>query len=403
MQYLDNLPTDSDDDLVLIVDSYDVVFQLPADVLIQRYFDVIEAANARIAAQFGQDSVDSLSGENSPRQTILFGSDKVCWPDIEGRPACWAVPEDVGIPVGAFGPVDGGMDGNMPRWLNSGTIIGPVGNMREFFAATLERIEATYNAQNKFGESDQMYMADIWGEQEFWRSVDIHNHNFHDDVDPNTLAPDGKPDLIIPTKVPGQKTEFHIGMDYESGLFQTRAGNDRFVQYIAFNQTTSDGTASALITQNVVESSNFVPYHIDMPANVISSLVPRLSAISDVLEADPKDIITDIRLGTNLVTKTIYGLFHCAGDKSPLNHLWYQQWFQRYARPLLEAGARSIKEKKEISNVLIDGRKWVVAHSFPITSRKGVYVAGAWADLDDQWLTWKELCLPFKDQLFGAE
>jgi hypothetical protein len=402
MQYLDNLPTDSNDDLVLIVDGYDVIFQLPADVLIQRYFDVIEAANARIAARFGLDSLDSLSEESDPRQSILFGSDKVCWPEIEGRPACWAVPEDVGIPAGAFGP-DRGIEGKLPRWLNSGTVMGPVGDMREFFAATLRRIEATYNTQPKFRESDQMYMADIWGEQEFWRSVDIHNQNFHVDVKPSSLAPTGKSDLIIPTKVPGQRTEFYIGMDYESALFQTNAGNDRFVQYIAFNETTYDGTALASITQNVVESSDFEPYHIEMPANVTSSLILRLNAISDIVNAKPKDIITEIRLGTNLVTKTIYGLFHCAGDKSPLNHLWYQQWFQPYARPLLEAGAKTLKENKEISDVLIDGRKWVVAHSFPSASRKGVYVAGAWADFDGRWLTWKELCKPFEDGIFGAE
>ena len=40
LRYLDNLSSASDDDLVLMIDGYDVVFQLPADVLIQRYFAV---------------------------------------------------------------------------------------------------------------------------------------------------------------------------------------------------------------------------------------------------------------------------------------------------------------------------------------------------------------------------
>ncbi|CAI7571922.1 unnamed protein product [Penicillium crustosum] len=404
MHYLDSLSSASNDDLVLMIDGYDVVFQLPADVLIQRYFAVIETANAKIAARFGQDSIENLSGDNSPRQTILFGPEKFCYPFDGNRPGCWAVPEDIDIPVGAYGPFDGDYVHNLPRWLNSGTIIGPVGDMRELFAATLKRIEATYNPQHEFSDSDQMYMGEIWGEQEFWRSVNRHNQYFHDDVDPKSIAPAGEPGKIIPTRVAGQKTEFHIGIDYKSGLFQTRAGSDTFLEHLAFNHTASaGGGVSALITKNSMQSPNFQPYNVNLPVNAISSLVNILSAIPDVLKADPKDIVTEIHLGTNLVTKNIYGLFHCIGEKTYLNHLWYRLWFQQYARPLLEAGVKSTKEKKEISNALIDGRKWVVAHGYPITSDEGLHAVGAWMDVDGQWLTWRELCESFEDDIFGAK
>ncbi|KAJ5150403.1 uncharacterized protein N7500_010592 [Penicillium coprophilum] len=404
MRYLDNLPTDSNDDLVLMIDGYDVVFQLPADVLIQRYFAVIGTANVKLAAQYGLDSVESLSGDRNPRQTILFGPEKLCYPFDWNRPGCWAVPEDIDIPVGAFGPDHGGYSHNLPRWLNSGTIMGPVGDMRELFAATLKRINATYNPQHEFSDSDQLYMGDIWGEQEFWRSVNKHNHYFHDDVDPRKIAPAGGPDQVIPTRVAGQKTEFHIGIDHKSGLFQTRAGSDHVLEHLAFNQTVSDGVgASALITRNSIETPNFQPYEIQLPVNVISSLTRISSAISDVLKADPKDFVTKIHLGTNLVTKRVYALFHCIGEKTYLNDLWYRLWFQQHARLLLEAGIQSMKEKKDISNVLIDGRKWAIAHSYPITSDKGVNAAGAWVDVDGQWLTWRELCQSFEDDIFGMK
>ncbi|CAI7643371.1 unnamed protein product [Penicillium glandicola] len=404
MRYLDRLSSDSNDDLVLVIDGYDVVFQLPADILIQRYFAVIETANAKIAARFGQDSIDSLSGDNSPRQTILFGPEKLCYPVDPDRPGCWAIPEDIDIPAGAFGPDDGDFSHNLPRWLNSGTIMGPVGDMKELYAATLKRIYATYSPQYEFSDSDQMYMGDVWGEQEFWRSVNRHNHYFHDDVDPKTIAPPGGSDKIIPTRVDGQKTEFHIGVDYKSGLFQTRAGSDHVIEHLAFNQTTSNGTGlSALVTQNSIGSPNFQPYQIELPVNVISSLTARLSTISDVLEADPRDFVTKIYLGTNLVTKNIYGLFHCIGEKTYLNDLWYRLWFQQYARPLLEVGIQSMKEKSEISSSMINGRKWVIAHGYPITSDNGVHTAGGWGDVDSQWVSWGELCQSFENDIFEAK
>ena len=73
------------------------------------------------------------------------------------------------------------------------------------------------------------------------------------------------------------------------------------------------------------------------------------------------------------------------------------------ARSLLEAGVKSTKEKKEISNALIDGRKWVVAHGYPITSDSGLHAVDTWMDVDGQWLTWRELCESFEDDIFGAK
>ncbi|KAJ5864120.1 uncharacterized protein N7529_006036 [Penicillium soppii] len=402
MRYLDSLNSASEDDLVLMIDGYDVVFQLPADVLIQRYFAVIGAANAKIAAHFGADSVDELVGDNSPRQTILFGPEKICYPLDWNRPGCWAIPEDIDIPVGAFGPDDGQLSHNLPRWLNSGTILGPVGDMKELFAATLEKIKATYDPIHEFSDSDQRYMSDVWGEQEFWRSVNRHNQYFHDDVNPKDIAPKGDPDQIIPTREAGQKTEFHIGIDYKSGLFQTRVGSDHVLEHLSFPNSVPDGIGLwASVSENPIESPNPQPYEIYLPTNVVSSLSRLLKPISHTLEADQHSIVSSLRLGTNLVTKNIYGLFHCIGEKTYLDDLWYRLWFQKHAKALLEARLESSKEDNKISDILIDGRKWVVAHGFPTASNSSVHSVGAWVDMDGQWLTWEELCEPYEGNLFG--
>ena len=401
MRYLDSLESAADDDLVLMIDGYDVVFQLPADVLIQRYFSVIEKANAKIAARFGEDSVYAFNRDNAPRQTILFGPEKICYPVDWNRPGCWAIP-DIDMPAGAFGPDDGQLSHNLPKWLNSGTIMGPVGDMRELFAATLKRIKDTYDPTHEFSDSDQRYMSDIWGEQEFWRSVDLHNNYFHDDIDPKKIAPEGEPDQIIPTREADQKTEFHVGIDYTSGLFQTRVGSDHVLEHIAFDKSTSKGIGLwTLTSENKIEASNFQPFEIYLPANVVSSLTRLMKSIAPLLKSDPHNAVTKLLLGTNLVTKNVYGLFHCIGEKTYLDDLWYRLWFQEHAKPLLETRVKSANESDVISSAPIDGRRWVVAHNYPSESGTSEQLAGAWMDMDDEWIDWEDLCEPFEKDIFG--
>jgi hypothetical protein len=46
--YLNSLPPSADDDLVLVLDAYDIWLQLRPDVLIKRYHAAIEKANTRV-------------------------------------------------------------------------------------------------------------------------------------------------------------------------------------------------------------------------------------------------------------------------------------------------------------------------------------------------------------------
>ncbi|KAJ5756888.1 uncharacterized protein N7511_007070 [Penicillium nucicola] len=390
-----------------MIDGYDVVFQLPADVLIERYFAVINAANAKIAARFGADTIEGLTGANAPRQTILFGPEKICYPVDWSRPGCWAAPDDLDIPVGAFGPNDGELDHNQARWLNSGTIMGPVGDMRKMFSATMKRINATYDPAHEYSDSDQRYLSDVWGEQEYWRSIARHELYFHDGANATDRPPAGDPGpvpRVIPTRVRGQQTEFHIGIDYRSQLFQTRVGSDQVIEHVAFDRPTNEKTDLAtFVTNNTIQSPNFKPYHIKLPKNVVFSTTRILHSISEILEGKPEDLISTIRFGTNFVTKNVYGMFHCIGEKTYLDDLWYRLWFQRYAQPLFEAAIRTIKEGKKISDTPIDGRRWEVAHEYPKTSEMDLQAGGVWADFDGEWLSWGELCQPFEGDLFGAK
>lgn len=403
MKYLESLPESTDDDLMLMIDGYDVTFQIPLDVMIERYFALNRAANAKIAARFGVDSTDALAGDDTPRQTILFGAEKICYPldmDQMNRVGCWAIPHDVDIPDGAFGPSDGNWAHNIPLWLNSGTIIGPVRDMRRMFGATLERIEKFYNPGNEFSDSDQKYMSDVWGVQEYSRSIKELELYFHGDVFPTDVVPDPDSGKIIPELEPDQETEYHIGIDYRSALFQTHAGSEHYVEFLTYNATLNGtsigGRPSTWVTRDVSSGShNFKPYQIFLPNNLVSSIMRMFRSIAHVVDAIP--LINELPLQTNIVTKNVYGLFHYTGEKDHLDDIWGQMWFYPYGRELFEAALKTLNPNHTIA--MADGRRWVHAHTIPESSEEGYRAAGA---LDDEmnWLEWEQLCEIYESKLF---
>lgn len=107
------------DDLVLIVDGYDMWFQLGADVLLKRYFDTLRQLDQEARRTFGRSDI---------RHTVVFGAEKVCWPDPPGYATCWTAPKPQLNPA-IFGPhthlslqsSKEDITYSLPRWLNSGT------------------------------------------------------------------------------------------------------------------------------------------------------------------------------------------------------------------------------------------------------------------------------------------
>ncbi|KAJ6171292.1 hypothetical protein N7470_000359 [Penicillium chermesinum] len=397
LNYLENLSPDSDDDLVLMIDSYDVVFQYSPDVLIDRYFALTKSVSTKIASRFGFDAPDGLIGDDSPRLTILFGPEKICYPVDDTRIGCWAAPSDIDLPIGAYGgKPDGGFDNNPPRWLNSGTIMGPVGDMRRMFRATVELINKTYDAGQEFSDSDQKYLSNLWGYQEYWRSVKARQLYFHGDVDASEVVPPGK--RMIPTTEP-EHFEYHMGVDHRSSLFQTRVGSEHVLEFLRFNETNEHGHY-AWVDKNVGNSPTFRPFKIMLPLSLADAIRRLLDSISSSVSDLPD--ITAIQLHTNLVTKHVYGMFHCIGEKGYIDDLWSKLWFYPWVRPLFEAGVKSLKEEKTIA--ISNGRTWKPARTLPKDSHQtGIEAYGAWADIDGGWLPWQDLCGEYEEQVFGAK
>lgn len=392
-RYLDNLEPEEDDDLVVIVDGYDIVLQLPPEIMIERYFEIAHQADARLAKRFGL-SVKEARAHNL-RESIFWGPDKLCWPIDPTEPRCWAVPES-SLPPDAFGPETG--SGAMifadPRWLNSGTVMGPIDDMRTLIKATMEEIKATYDTEYEFKESDQYYISNIWGRQEYYRSLETHNG---EDVT------GGPPDKRLPSKrTPDQVTDFHMAIDYESALFQTKAGYEPFYEYVEFN---SSGLNVNMNIDMFNDGDTFVPYDIEMPANVYSALGKLYDSIPEAHNGSvTNDWIRGVKLGVNFITEHIFPLWHCTGPKEWIDAEYPKMWFYPLAMSLVKATVKAFQSDELITSHEVDGRKWAPKTRYPDKKALNDELGGAWTDYNGgEFVEWESLCGEFKYELFGGE
>ncbi|KAL7945129.1 hypothetical protein V8C42DRAFT_358166 [Trichoderma barbatum] len=389
-RYFNSLPPEEDDDLALIVDGYDILIQLPPEIMVERYFEIAQRADAHLAQRF-DISVRELH-RRGLRQTIFFGPDKVCWPVDPRAPRCWTAPEST-IPPSAWGPNRG--DGELfysdPRWLNSGTIMAPIGDLRRYIAATMDEITTTHDPTYEFRESDQYYLSNVWGRQEYWRSR----------MTGGKISP-GPADKIIPVKSnPFQKTEYHVAIEYESALFQTRAGYEPYFGYLQFNESGLTAELNADVRQ---EGPLFEPPAVKMPENVAASLS---KLYDDAPEAHPGSTSTDwlstVQLGVNFITHHIYGLWHCTGPKQFVELEYPTLWFYPFVKSLLRAAVKASQAREPLTEKLIDGRRWVPKNYYPVANVLGGEFGGAWTDLDNDFVPWRDLCEPHNELLFQGE
>ncbi|OAA39172.1 hypothetical protein NOR_06432 [Metarhizium rileyi] len=382
-RYFDSLDPEEDDDLVIMVDGYDIIHQLPVEVIIERYFNVAQKADFHLSKRMGV-SVRELH-ETNARQAVFWGADKVCWPPDPAAGRCWAVPPSF-LGENAFGSHQSPDDifTNDPRWLNSGTAMGPVGDMRKVIDATLDEIAATHDVNFWQSESDQYYLANVWARQEYARSKQIANGSEIEGGPLNRIVPERISEL--------QETELHMAIEYDSALFQTNAGNDPFLDHLQYNgKHYTSRVRSGLFGQG----KELVPYTVQMPNNVRSGLARLYDSIPEAHPgASTGKWLQRAHLATNLVTKQIYGIWHCTGVKETIDEEYRTMWFHPFVKNLLKESVRSSQRGDSISSSLIDGRKWLPKLSYPKDKQLAGEFGGAWSDeeADNKFIPWKELC-----------
>lgn len=393
-----------DDDLVLIIDGYDVWFQLTPEVLVKRYHKLIHDANQRLRNQYGtvleEKPWKGVQKKKVQRyvQTVVFGADKLCWPNQPDDPACASLPEPT-LPRNAYGShTDQDPEGytNRPKYLNSGTIIGRVDDVRAIYERALEKVDQDLGAIG-----DQFVFAEILGEQEYHRQLFISNMArpcyyplFNAFPFSKTLSPPIKAvkNMTLPQN---RRYDFSIGLDYTSYLFQTMTHSSDDIAFISYANISSSTLprsfsqiSSLSLSLDVNTARPPFPTNDTAIALATGKLLP-LSANLDSLPPPAQNTWLKQPLATNLHSLSVPTLLHINGDKSLLDSWWPSLWYQPHARALLRAYTRT---PQPFLWGTVDGEEktW---------DRRGG--RGGFWKTDGWWMEWGDVCKGVEDTVFA--
>ena len=415
-----------DDDLVLIVDGYDVWFQLPPEVMIRRYHEMIKEADGVLRRRYGSVTEGKPGDGTSDQvqkytQKVIFGADKICWPNPAEDPACAAVPYST-LPKDVYGQgtdKDAMAFHNRPRYLNSGNVIGPAAAVRDIYKNAIEKVE-----QGRGAIGDQFIFAEIFGEQEYQReTIRIKSQNigqkFHNWLSSQIGGTESPLDANITinnmTTVPNQRYEFSIGLDYESHLFQTMTHSAADIEFVTYNSS-AYLTSIQAAHPSLHGSPLFLPADLQTASSPFSYVSPGynhtldgdvthtktlLLPYSEKLDHLPGQQGSDdqeteptwhtIPLATNIYAASIPPLLHINGDKSLLSTWWSRLWFHPYSRALLRRYIRSTQTHAAASAAARGGQTWW-------DSRGGR--GGVWTD-NGVWMSWGEVCKGCEEKIFA--
>ncbi|KAI4223602.1 MAG: hypothetical protein L6R36_005284 [Xanthoria steineri] len=410
--YLSDEKKVKDGDMVLVIDGYDVWFQLPPVLMIKRYQQLIYEANNRLRRRYGTElkpTEDKAGSEMGPKyaQTVVFGADKLCWPNGSSDPACAAIPYST-LPKDVYGPsTDTHPDGshNRPRYLNSGTVMGPVKDVRAIYEVAVEKVEK----ENRGTLGDQFVFAEIFGEQEYQRetqrlSTQGAGGRWYEWLS-NALGASDSPlaanqTINNMTVIPGRRYEFGIGLDYTSEMFQTVTHSAGDISFLTYNDTT-------VFSEVMAQRSNLKAFPSVPPMDIQYAHGPLWYSSPGNHSSDPEDGILlphsdkldnlperldwfEVPLATNLYAATIPSLLHINGDKSPLDDWWSSMWYHPYGRALVRRFIRSTQTRQAARAAAAGGQTW-----WDMRGGRG----GVWTDTGS-WMSWGEVCKKTEDAVF---
>ena len=402
-----------DDDLVLIIDGYDIWMQLPPDVLIKRYHNILTEADERLRRRYGMETRPSMVQKRQmarvPKYTqrVIFAADKICWPNGENDPACAAVPYSP-LPKDAYGPgTDEDKDSFLkrPRYLNSGTVMGPAADVRAIYESALKRVES----EGWFG--DQYIFSSIFGEQEFSRETSRQSSQGTGgrwlDWISSALGASDSPlaanrTINNLTLVPEHRYEYGIGLDYESELFQTLTHSVNDIRFVTYND-------SSILSAIQEMHPNLRPQPFNLPIDLQTAKEPYMYASADseseeiadgiLLPFSPKldNIVEEpeweeVPLATNLITASVPSILHFNGDAKPLREEWWSHmWYGKDSRALLRRVMRSSQGIRAATAAALGGQSW-----WDMRGGKG----GVWDD-NKVWMSWHDVCKGTEDNVFA--
>ncbi|ETN43809.1 uncharacterized protein HMPREF1541_11133 [Cyphellophora europaea CBS 101466] len=378
----------SDNELVLVVDGYDTWFQLRPSVLIDRYHAMNDRANARIASRLGSEAMRSV--DKPIRQTIVFAAQKRCWPATHDDPECYAVPES-DLPSNVYGSSTDRDSGDQEapfakyrqRYLNSGTIMGPVSDLKLVFEAALEKAKA----QSAETGSDQGAFAAVFGEQEYQREVIRSRHLTDWQKFKAKLFTDDRDKILAdhPTHkqmehLDGAPREFGIGLDYRGELSLPTVFSEDDAVWLKYSSAVSLREAARKAGVPAPDPPR-VPH---LAEDIKRSTPPFWTADYTGRVPVPDREWSEVSLFTNLWTGispvTVHHNAHAQGLKSRIRTTWSDTWFFPYLREMLKSKAIGYRAPVAVSRE----QEWWG----PIDERGGIRIEigslpGDWAPWED--------------------
>ncbi|GAB7329646.1 hypothetical protein MBLNU13_g01387t1 [Cladosporium sp. NU13] len=306
-----------EDDLVLMLDAYDVWLQLPPEVLVRRYFASNQRANDAFAEKHAH-----LADFDLPRQTIIASAQKRCYAPQSTMTDlhCGDLPEST-LPANVFGFWTDSTFFNYqharPRYLNSGSFMGPAGDLRKYFQRVNDRMEE-YLAQSPTSEQlsgDQGTFAETFGEQEVWR---------------NSLHEQGAAERTQKLRSTSNELEYHVGLDHSQELFYPTCYSEHAGSFLRMQDSESVRRES--------KAAGVSPPQIQkLPTDIASAPSPLASLHSGPVQLQSWD---SVPLYTDFWTASIpVAVHHNAwrnGLKGRLETWWDRTWYFPYLRELLD-------------------------------------------------------------------
>ncbi|CAM1508801.1 Fc.00g056490.m01.CDS01 [Cosmosporella sp. VM-42] len=391
-RYLHSLTDADDDDIIMVMDSFDVLAQVPVEAMIERYFDIAAKADQKMAAQRGI-TVAELH-EQGLRQTILWGAGKICWPE---NSRCFLIPFS-GLPRYAFGPrTDDGDDVfSDPQHLNSGTVIAPLGDFRKLIDDTQRMIEDTYDLNWQGRDRDQVYISTLYARQEYQRTLDMNDGKYP--IDPRVV------EYPKPKQGNNDTTEYHIFVDFDSTFTQTQCHNEPWMRNLQYNN--SDLTASVINDTYDGGRVHHRPFKIQMPFLIYRVMTGIFNSLpkGERLYVKPKDWVHSLPFGTNIGTEVIYSFYHNTCNKDAFMERYHKLWFFPIVKPLLRVAKHAIQDNTPLHPELIDGRIWMAPKRYPVDGNLDDEFGGVFTDFETEpFIPFQNFCQENITAVLGVE
>lgn len=324
----------SDDDLIVMVDAFDIWFQTPPDVLIRRYHESNRRMNERLRAQW------KGKPEDLPlKQSIVISATKRCWPD-DGPSGlyCDELP-DSDLPEDLYGDLtdkDAGefwatLHNARPKYINTGNVMGPVGDLRRYVRRVNEKLERTVATNpSYYFKSDQAFFGNILGEQEIYRQWFFKQNS--------KSARNGLPLMFT------RDLEYHVGLDYSQNLCLPTTNEEDDGEFVALGDSAHIKKKSESLKVGSVRLTG-VPEDIAMSPNP-------LAILPDVKPAPNWD---ELPLYADYFTTSVPAMLHHNTNrgegKARISTWWDRPWFFPYLRDLVIARSKPEDEQKPLSTI----------------------------------------------------